>query len=435
MDIKELHSYFLECDIITTDSREVKEFVDKGKKVMFFALKGENFDGNKFVLPSLSMGAKYAIADDNTLPITKDILFTDNVLKTLTELATYHRQTLSHTHLAITGSNGKTTTKELILAVLSKKFRCHATVGNLNNHIGVPLTILRTPKQANFSIIEMGANHKREIAQLCEIAMPTCGIITNIGKAHLEGFGGNEGVKKGKGELFDYLEEHQGTAFYLAESSPLSELIQEHPKLLNIEYTITDILEISSKERLSVQYNNETIESQLVGDYNIYNIRAAIAIGEYFEVSAFDIKEAIEGYIPNNNRSQLIERKNCRLVVDAYNANPSSMDLSISNFDSIDAPSKVIILGDMKELGEFSLEEHITILKLLENLKSKDLEFFFVGDEFHSALTKYRFKHPYKWFKDALSMSEQINNNNYDNKLILIKGSNSTRLSSLIECF
>lgn len=430
----ELYRFFLECDAITTDSRDIQLLVDSGRKVMFFALKGENFDGNKFALTALEMGALYAIADDKTLPAQEGLIVVDNVLGSLTELARHHRSQLSHIHLAITGSNGKTTTKELICAVLNKKFKCYATSGNFNNHIGVPLTLLRTPSNADFSIIEMGANHRSEIAHLAAIAQPQYGLITNIGKAHLEGFGGGDGVKRGKGELFDYLEEHNGTAFYLSESEPLCELIKEHPKLTNVPYTIVDII-VQEGDVLSVKYNDTIIHSQLVGDYNAYNIRAAIAVGAYFGVSVEKIKEAIENYIPSNSRSQMVIKGNCRIVVDAYNANPSSMELSINNFDAIHAEHKVLIVGDMKELGNYSLEEHISILKKAERLKSPDIEFYFVGQEFQKALSVHQLSKKYEWYNDAATLSEQLNKKNFDNKLILIKGSNSTRLYSLIECF
>lgn len=434
MQVEELYSCFLRCDAITTDSREVALLVERGLKVMFFALKGENFDGNKFAVPSLELGAVYSVTDDHSLPHSEGLIFTENVLDSLTLLATHHRKQLSHTHLAITGSNGKTTTKELLCAVLNKKYNCYATKGNFNNHIGVPLTILRTPKNANFSIIEMGANHRGEIAHLAKIGAPSYGLITNIGRAHLEGFGGVNGVKLGKGELFDYLESYGGTAFYLLESESLCELIAEHPKLKNEPYSIVDII-AQHGEMLSVRYKDTVIKSQLVGDYNVYNIRAAIAVGEYFGVSLENIKSAIEEYIPSNNRSQLIVKGTCRLVVDAYNANPSSMELSIRNFDTLDALHKVLIIGDMKELGNYSLEEHIKILKTIEGMKSKSVELYFVGEEFGLALKAYNLHIKHKWFKDTVSLAEVLNSGNFEHKLILIKGSNSTRLSSLIECF
>ena len=436
--IERLYEYFNECNAITTDSREVKELVDKGEKVMFFALKGDNFNGNKFAIKSLEMGAIYAVVDDNELSSTDGLIVVNDVLTTLTELATYHRSKLKFPHLAITGSNGKTTTKELTQVVLSKNYKCHATFGNLNNHIGVPLTILRTPKDADFSIIEMGANHRDEIAHLAKIAQPTHGIITNIGKAHLEGFGGGDGVKLGKGELFDYISKNNGTAFYLSESEPIVDLISKYSTLNSVEYTIADITKITNdkeSEKLTVGYFDNIIKSQLVGDYNIYNIRASIAIGEHFGVTPNDIKEALESYIPTNNRSQLIEHNGYHIVIDAYNANPSSMELSIKNFDSINSKDKIIILGDMKELGTYSLEEHINILKISENMKSENSTFYFVGEEFEDALNKYEFTQKYFWFKDALSLSENIEMCEYKDKWILIKGSNSTRLSSLIKCF
>lgn len=434
MQLRELYNCFLECDMVTTDSREVAILVDHGFKVMFFALKGENFDGNKFATASLKTGALYAVVDDPSLEPATGLILVENVLDAMTQLATHHRRQLSHPHLAITGSNGKTTTKELMCAVLNKKYDCYATFGNLNNHIGVPLTILRTPTSANFSIIELGANHRGEIAHLAAIAAPAYGLITNIGRAHLEGFGGEKGVKLGKGELFDYLEQHCGLAFYLSESEPLCELIEEHPSLKNESYSIVDVIALEG-DLLSVKYKDVVIKSQLVGDYNIYNIRAAIAVGEYFGVSLEDIKSAIEEYVPSNSRSQLVVKGSCRIVVDAYNANPSSMELSIKNFDTIKADEKVLVIGDMKELGTYSLEEHIGVLKSIEAMKSTNVDLYFVGQEFQGALTKYKLSKKYEWFRDAASLAERINDENFDNKVILVKGSNSMRLSSLLECF
>lgn len=434
MQLRELYNCFLKCNIVTTDSREVTFWVEHEAKVMFFALRGENFDGNKFAIASLEAGAAYAVVDDPSLAPTEGLIFVENVLDAMTQLAMHHRHQLSHPHFAITGSNGKTTTKELMHAVLNKKYDCYATHGNLNNHIGVPLTILRTPASANFSIIELGANHRGEIAHLAAIAAPAYGLITNIGRAHLEGFGGEKGVKLGKGELFDYLEQHCGLAFYLSESEPLCELIEEHPSLKNESYSIVDVIALEG-DLLSVKYKDVVIKSQLVGDYNIYNIRAAIAVGEYFGVSLEDIKSAIEEYVPSNSRSQLVVKGSCRIVVDAYNANPSSMELSIKNFDTIKADEKVLVIGDMKELGTYSLEEHIGVLKSIEAMKSTNVDLYFVGQEFQGALTKYKLSKKYEWFRDAASLAERINDENFDNKVILVKGSNSMRLSSLLECF
>lgn len=435
MKLEQIYNAFLACDTITTDSREVEILVGRSLNVMFFALKGDNFDGNQFALAALAGGAKYAVVDDKHLAPCEGLILVDNVLATMTDLATYHRNRLTHTHLAITGSNGKTTTKELIQAVLSRKYRCYATSGNFNNHIGVPLTILRTSRDAEFSIIEMGANHLNEIASLALIAQPEYGLITNVGKAHLEGFGGGDGVKRGKGELFSYLSEHHGTVFYLLESTPICELVEEYDLVKGgVGYSIVDTVALLG-DFLTVRYKDVTIKTQLVGDYNIYNVRAAIAVGEHFGVSLEDIKRALEDYMPTNNRSQLVSVGSCRIVVDAYNANPSSMDLSIKNFDRLSAEHKIMIIGGMKELGDYSSEEHIEVLKTIESMKSSDIVIYFVGSEFSEALTRYNFKMKYHWFKDAVSVAEYINNNKLTNSLVLIKGSNSNRLSSLINCF
>lgn len=430
--IDNLYKLFLECDTLLTDSREVEPLAKMGKSIIFFALKGENFNGNNFVVPVLQSGAKYAVTDNKELVEVEGAILVDDVFAALTELACVHRANLKHTHLAITGSNGKTTTKELLAAVLNKKFNCYATKGNFNNHLGVPLTILRTPESANFSVIEMGANHCGEIAYLCNIASPDFGLITNIGKAHLEGFGGAEGVKRGKGELFDYLESNGGKAFYLRESEPISELVAEHSSLENIAYSVSDIAVLEG-EKLTVRYGDTLISSNLVGDYNLFNIRAAIAVGEYFGVDLVDIKAAIEEYLPTNNRSQMVIRDDYRIIVDAYNANPSSMKLSLENFDKMEAENKIIIIGDMKELGDYSLNEHISILKQVENMSSSVSEVIIIGAEFAASLKEYSPKFNHSWFSDIIGVSSYISPEKCSSSLVLIKGSNSTRLFKLLE--
>ncbi len=424
MTTDRLYDLFTQCDYVSIDSREIGELVSRGLKVIYFALRGDRFDGNNYIAAALNSGASYAVGDNvpTEVPLDRVVVVKDSLVA-LTELATFHRKRLNQPHIAITGSNGKTTTKELILAVLKRRFRAYATYGNLNNHIGVPLTILRTPRDCEVSIIEMGANHLGEIAHLCSIAQPDYGIITNIGRAHLEGFGGVKGVRKAKSELFTYLKESGGEVLYLEESDNLSSLVEE----LSIErargYSIADISLIEGGDFLSVRYNNRVITTQLVGDYNIYNVRVAIEVGVLFGVAESDIVAALEDYTPTNNRSQMISCGTNRLVLDAYNANPTSMEHALSNFDKIEHTKKIVILGEMKELGDESEQEHKRLFDrvLSANYHKK----IFVGSSFAGLCEG---DCSVDIFADVDELVEYLSLNMFSDSLILIKGSNSTRL-------
>lgn len=366
---------------VTTDSRNC------GPGMIFFALKGENFDGNKFINSALESGCIAAVSDDASFEGTQNVVVVEDVLTALQTLARDYRRSLDIPVFSLTGSNGKTTTKELINAVISKKFKTHATKGNLNNHIGVPLTLLATPADTEFLIVEMGANHIGEIALLASIAEPTHGIITNIGRAHLEGFGGIEGVKKGKKELFDYLRANEGVAFASCKHPKVVDSCEGMERVLfGLEEKLPTAWFESEKEKL-FRWKSEGFESgdcktQLEGDYNLENIEAAICIGEYFGVDRDKIAEAIEEYEPTNNRSQVIEGERNKVILDAYNANPSSMSKALKSFaENVDG-EKVVVLGDMRELGDYSVDSHNEIVELCEGL---GLEAVYVGEEFYAA--------------------------------------------------
>ena len=348
MTIEELHHLFLKFPKACTDSRKIT------KGCIFFALQGDNFNGNKFALQALEKGAVYAIVDEEDYATSNNTLLFNNVLKTLQALATYHRNYCTAKIIGLTGSNGKTTTKELVHAVLSKKYNTTATKGNLNNHIGVPLTLLSIKKDTEIAIVEMGANHQKEIEFLCTIAQPDFGYITNFGKAHLEGFGGVEGVIKGKSELYQYLIAHDKHIFLNADDPIQEQKLRTYIKKFgysaqNHQYYIIELLGTDPYVRLKAE--GTSITSQLIGAYNFTNCCAAILIGKYFNVLLPDVKDAIESYIPQNNRSQIIEKNGVHIILDAYNANPTSMKAALENFKAIKAKKKVVFLGDMFELG------------------------------------------------------------------------------------
>ncbi|MFM2338111.1 MAG: hypothetical protein RL115_1304, partial [Bacteroidota bacterium] len=341
MNIEELYAIYLQYPSVQTDTRKLTA------GDIFFALKGDNFNGNRFAAKAIEAGAACVVIDDAAYAIQGKTVLVDDVLSTLQLLAKHHRQQLPIPFLAITGSNGKTTTKELIHVVLSSTHKTYTTDGNLNNHIGVPLTILKIKKDAAIAVIEMGANHQREIASYCEYALPTHGLITNCGKAHLEGFGGVEGVRKGKGELFDYLRIHNGTAFVMWDYEYLHEMSKEIFPIIKYGAGNADVegVAIKSEPFLQVKMNKgasiDIIKTQLVGDYNLPNVLAAVAVGKHFGIQDSKIKEAIEAYSPSNSRSQMLEKGTNRIILDAYNANPSSMKLAIENFAKINADKKV----------------------------------------------------------------------------------------------
>ena len=430
MSIQNIYSLFLECNNkISTDSRKI----EIGS--LFFALKGENFDGNQFAHQALEKGAKYCIIDDPNLPKQEQFILVENALVALQELANFHRKKFSIPILAITGSNGKTTTKELISTVLSKKYNLLSTQGNLNNHIGVPLTLLRLNNSHEFAVIEMGANHQGEIWDLCEITEPEYGVITNIGKAHLEGFGGLEGVKRGKSELYKYIQLKKGKVFIHGDDETLQELASNLDKITYGTKKLYDVVgkinhnanmvEFAWKTRYNATEikNAVFVKSNLVGLYNYFNILCAACVGNFFKVSEIEINTAISEYSPDNNRSQLKKTKKNLLICDYYNANPSSLKAAIDNFKKSDFDKKFLILGDMLELGEESQSEHQSIINTLNELFLD--EFILVGPIFKRIL-------PEKSFLDTEECLTYIKENNLKEKTILIKGSRGIALEKLI---
>jgi len=425
MNISDIHSLFLKCDSVSTDTRKI------AANSLFVALKGDNFDANTFAKEALQKGASYVVIDNNEYFIDERTILVENSLVALQELAKYHRNFLKLPIIALTGSNGKTTTKELINAVLSKKFRTKATVGNLNNHIGVPLTLLSFNEQTEIGIVEMGANHKKEIEFLCEIAQPDYGYITNFGKAHLEGFGGVEGVIQGKSEMYEYLSKNDRLAFVNYEDPIQVEktaAIKSYSFGINNENVDVNINHIEANPFVIVSYLNNVITTHLIGLYNANNINAAIAIGSYFGVTNEAIKDALASYIPENNRSQLISKGTNEIILDAYNANPSSMKVAIENFILLDKEDKVIFLGDMFELGNESLAEHKGLIDLLVNQDA--INCFFIGKDFYkNKVAKSNFFF-YETFED---FSKEIKSRKFDNKMILIKGSRGMALERTLE--
>lgn len=412
MDIKELHKIFLKSSGVTTDSRQIE------LNSIFFALKGDNFDGNKYAKSAIDKGASFAVVDNEAYCLNEKYILVDDVLSCLQELSKYHRKQLNCPVLGITGTNGKTTTKELITAVIEKKFRTVATKGNFNNHIGVPLTLLRTKLDTEFLIVEMGANHIHEIEFLCGLAQIDFGIITNIGKAHLEGFGSVEGVIKAKKELYDHIDINDGTLFVNANDKLLKSISENTDRIL---YNINE-QEQSNSPFAEVIYNGSLISSQLIGDYNRTNILAACEIGHYFGVSLEKTKEAIESYTPSNNRSQLLETNRNTIVLDAYNANPSSMTEAIKAFQKVNHKKKLLILGDMLELGENSLVEHQSII---DELSQDNQKVILVGQEFNKC--QHNFVHFFN-SEDALVWIEE---NQIEDMFILLKGSRGIKLEVL----
>lgn len=424
MNIEALYQHFLSCTSISTDTRKIVP------DSLFVALKGDNFDANTFAQEALDKGAKYVVIDNPAYKANDNMLLVDNSLEALQQLANHHRKVLGLPVIALTGSNGKTTTKELINAVLRKKYNTVATVGNLNNHIGVPLTLLSFTKDTEIGIVEMGANHQKEIELLCRIAEPNFGYITNFGKAHLEGFGGVEGVIKGKSELYDYLSAHTKTAFI-----NLDDPIQKEKSKLLPHFTFSQkdyncdvkIEKADAEPMVKITYDGVDIQSNLIGIYNATNISAAIAVGHYFKISTHKIKEAIEGYIPSNNRSQLMEKSGNKIILDAYNANPSSMAAAIENFKKLEG-DKIAILGDMFELGPESIVEHNAIAHLLTN--QKDITAYFIGKDFYTAKTDL----PHvKFYKDFESFKSDFTAGQITGKTILIKGSRGMALEKVLD--
>lgn len=424
MNIEELYKIYLQYPSVQTDTRKLKS------GDLFFALKGPNYNANEFAQKALDAGAAYAVIDDKSYLAGDKTILVEDVLTTLQQLAKHHRQQFHIPFLAITGSNGKTTTKELIHAVLCSTYKTYTTEGNFNNHIGVPLTILKIKSDAEMAVIEMGANHLREIASYCEIALPTHGLITNCGKAHLEGFGGVEGVRKGKGELYDFLRAHNGTAFVMWDYDYLHEMSKGIPHIIKYGTPNADVSGnvSSSHQYLEVVFSkgfNGTIKTNLVGDYNLPNVLAAVAVGKYFKVDEQKIKDAIEAYSPTNSRSQLMQKGSNKIILDAYNANPSSMKAAIENFAKAEGDGKILALGAMAELGNESLKEHEDIVKEIEKHPWKEV--VLVGGDF------LKVNHNYKKFKSPQEAGEWFKNQKPENAFLLIKGSRSMQMEKLLD--
>lgn len=432
MQIAELYKLYLKYPSIQTDSRKIK------KNDLFFALKGPNFNGNLFANQAIADGVAYAIVDEETKELNDHIIRVDNVLNTLQQLAGYHRRqfTLSPAKkqvpfIAITGSNGKTTSKELVHAVLSSAYKTYTTEGNLNNHIGIPLTILKVKADAEIAIIEMGANHQKEIEGYCTYTMPTHGIITNCGKAHLEGFGSEEGIRKGKGELYDYLRANNGTAFVMWDYDYLQQMSTGIKHIITYgthSAAITGIVKNSSgllEVSITKGTDLDSIKTKLVGEYNLPNVLLAVAIGRYFNVPEEKIKSALENYTPSNSRSQLIEKNGNKIILDAYNANPTSMQAAIENFAKMEGRDKILMLGGMMELGIESLTEHRALVELIKKYDWKNV--VLVGGDFNKV------GHAYLNFENSVQAKEWFTNQNISDAHILIKGSRSTQMEKVLE--
>jgi UDP-N-acetylmuramoyl-tripeptide--D-alanyl-D-alanine ligase len=422
--IPELYKIYQQHPFVQTDTRKLKA------GDIFFALKGPNFNGNSFAQKAIELGAICVVIDEKQFEIPGKTFLVPDVLLALQQLALHHRKQFTTPFIAITGSNGKTTTKELIHAVLSSSFKTYTTEGNLNNHIGIPLTILKIKTDAEIAVIEMGANHQKEIEGYCKIVLPTHGLITNCGKAHLEGFGGVEGVKKGKGELFDFLKENKGESFVMWDYDYLRQMSEGIPVVIKYGTTAADITGIAlpGDSFLTVKMQSGIsgiIHTQLVGDYNLPNVLAAIAVGKHFGVADNKIISAIENYMPSNSRSQLLEKDSNKIILDAYNANPSSMRLAIENFAKQNAANKILLLGGMMELGAESLEEHKAIVELIKKYNWKEVAL--VGGDF------LKLSHPFLSFENSLKAKEWFAEKNFKNSFILLKGSRSMQMEKILD--
>ena len=431
MTVEDIYGLFSKCTGVTTDSRKC------GPGLMFFALKGERFDGNNFVRGALEQGCPYAVMDNPEFYESADsrMILVDNVLSTLQQVAALHRRTLGTPVIGITGTNGKTTTKELTNAVMSTTYNVLCTQGNLNNSIGVPLTVLGLEPEHEYAIVEMGASHPGDIKELVEVSQPDFGLITNVGKAHLLGFGSFEGVKRTKGELYDWLREHNGTAFVNRDNEHLQQMCAGLPlveygkpgqKGLLVEGEVLECNPFVKFRWRTAGGDWHTVQTNLIGAYNVDNALAAITIGLKFGVTEQDASDAVAGYKPQNNRSQLTETGRNHLVVDAYNANPTSMAAALENFSMIQAQDKMLILGDMRELGEASEAEHKKIVMELRNYGFTEV--WLVGSEFAKAAQGSGFR----LFPDVEAVNEALNNEHVTGKTILIKGSNSIGLTKTI---
>ena len=423
MDISSIYQIFLNSNKVCTDSRKIRD------NDLFVSLKGPNFNGNKFAETALENGANYAIVDQKEFAVNDNYILVNDCLNTLQNLANYHRKKSKAKIIGLTGSNGKTTSKELILSVLKLQFKTIATTGNLNNHIGVPLTLLSIEPETEIAIIEMGANHLKEIELLCNITDPDYGYITNFGKAHLEGFINLEGVIKGKSELYTYLMKKSRLIFINNNDNKQLEITKEYTNKFtfgktnsNVNYSVNTI-----NPQISISIEDVTIESNFFGEYNVENLAAAICIGKYFNMSNTLIKEGVENCIPNSNRSQIIEKGSNKIILDAYNANPTSMQLALVNFNDISEKNKILFIGDMYELGENSHEMHQDIVSTIEEMNFDQT--YLLGDLFN----KTKFSSKIKAFANLEDLNNNINLEEISNSTILIKGSRGMQLEKILD--
>ena len=414
MEIKALYDIFLQSAGVCTDTRTLK------KNQLFFALKGENFDGNRFALQALEKGASYAVAGEDLQADDPRLIKVPDTLEALKALAAYHRRQLRIPVIGLTGTNGKTTTKELIKTALGAAYRVSATEGNLNNEIGVPLTVLKIGPRAQIAIVEMGASHPEDLKPLLAVAQPNLGLITNVGKAHLEGFGSYEGVKHAKGLLYDYLKEHDGVVFANADDPVLQEMLAQRG-LEAIGYSKEGV-KVKADPFLKMEWEDATLQTQLVGAYNAANVLAALKLAWYFDVPREDALQAIASYVPSNNRSQLVKTQKNTLIVDAYNANPSSMAVALDNL-ALMKGRKVALLGDMRELGADAAVEHDRIVARLEGMEA-----YLVGEEFTRAAAG----KPYKTFAKSEDLAKYLEEHPLEGCTILLKGSHSTQMEKII---
>ena len=428
MEIAHIYRLFKQYPIVVTDTRKIVS------DSLFFALKGDNFNGNKFALSAIEKGCRFAIVDEKEFAIDDRFILVDDVLTCLQDLAREHRRELNIPILAITGTNGKTTTKELVHEVLKRKFNAVATVGNFNNHIGVPLTLLSMNQDTEFGIVEMGANHPEEIKFLCEIAEPNFGLITNVGKAHLEGFGSFAGVIKTKKELYDYMYQETGKVFVNIDNPLLKSMLHEQEVITygNNEEACSKAKFLQAEPYLILELRSPKvgklyIKTKLIGAYNFENALAAVTLGRFFGIEEIDIKNALEEYLPSNNRSQLKQTENNVLFLDAYNANPTSMKVAVENFANMSRKNKVLILGDMLELGEDAEKEHASLLELIQEHQLKDV--YLVGDIFRKVNRNDQFH----TFTKTTELIEELDQVKLQNQYILIKGSRGIRLEQVIE--
>ena len=425
MELNQIHKLFLACSAVSTDTRNISQ------NAFFFALKGPNFNANAFAAQALESGARYAVIDEVVQPINDSFILVENVLKTLQDLARFHRDYLGLPVVALTGSNGKTTTKELINAALKQRFKTIATIGNLNNHIGVPLTLLSMNADTEVGVVEMGANHANEIALLCSIAKPNVGYITNFGKAHLEGFGSEQGVVVAKSELYDYLKANKGLIIMNSDDAKQEKQVGRYSNTFSFsEYkqASINISLLDSQPFLNVSLVDIVIKTNLVGVYNFHNIAAALAVGSFFNLTPQQLKSGIEAYVPANNRSQIIQQNSNQILLDAYNANPSSMEVALENFKGTQNSNKLAILGDMFELGANSAKEHLEIVN--QAILTKGCVFYFIGSLFFEQKIAHSTFLFFETFKELQSHLEEIT---ISNTSILIKGSRGMALERVLE--